>query len=279
MSGSQGSATFTGTVPVGPEGNETALGSNFAVWMDSGMTPMPDGQTILGVFPALNEGTSTNLYSTMVQMNVTSPYDAPPGGNPPFSRLGTGRLFYPNEVNYGTFALQAEIDGYLYLYGADVTGVKLARTPNTAGSIADRTQYSYYNSATSSWQSTPLTLNSATGNIITWSSTDLTGNKIGPNLGDVWFDNYHLTTVMMWGDEGIDGTFWFSYATTNNLEGPWSTPVAIYTPPTLSQCAGTDDAWNYQGHAHPGWDTTGKTLLISFASCSQYVSMARIMWT
>lgn len=278
MSGSQGEATFTGNVPVGPEGNETALGSNFAIWMLSGMTPMLDGQTILGVFPALNEGTSTDLYSTMVQMNVTSPYAALPGGNPPFTRLGTGRLFYPNEVYYGTFALQAEIDGYLYLYGSDKTGIKMARTPDTPGSIADRNQYSYYNSATGSWQSTPLTLNSATGNIITWSSTDLKGNKIGPNVGDIWFDNYHLTTVMMWGDQGIDGTFWFSYATTNNLEGPWSTPLAIYTPPALSQCASSSEAYNYQGHAHPGWDTTGKTLLISFASCAEYVSMAKITW-
>ena len=30
---------------------------------------------------------------------------------------------------------------------------------------------------------------------------------------------------MMWGDMGIDGTFWFSYAETNTLEGPWSTPA------------------------------------------------------
>jgi hypothetical protein len=64
----------------------------------SGMTPMPDGQTILGVFPCLNEGNSTDFYNTMVQMNVTDPETVPLGGNPPFKRLGTGRLFYANEV-------------------------------------------------------------------------------------------------------------------------------------------------------------------------------------
>lgn len=278
MSGAAGSATFTGNVPVGPEGNETALGSDFSIWMLSGMTPQPDGQTILGVFPALNEGTGESLYSTMVRMNVTSPYDAPPGGNPPFSRLGTGRLFYPSEVNYGSFALQAEIDGYLYLYGSDDTGVKLARTPNTASSIADRNQYLYYNSATGKWQSTPLTLNSATGNILTWSTESLTGAQIGPNVGDVWYDAYHETTMMLFGDMGIDSTFWFSYATTNTLEGPWSTPVAIWTPPVPSECGGSTEPWNYQAHAHPGWDPTGKTLLVSYASCGEYVSMATITW-
>ena len=65
------------------------------------MTPMPDGQTILGVFPCLNEGNSTDFYNTMVQMNVTDPETVPPGGNPPFKRLGNGRLFYANEVYVG----------------------------------------------------------------------------------------------------------------------------------------------------------------------------------
>lgn len=64
----------------------------------SGMTPMPDGETILGVFPCLNEGNSTDFYNTMVQMNVTDPETIAPGENPPFKRLGNGRLFYANEV-------------------------------------------------------------------------------------------------------------------------------------------------------------------------------------
>jgi len=67
----------------------------------SGMTPMPDGQTILGVFPCLNEGNSTDFYNTMVQMNVTDPETIPQEENPPFKRLGNGRLFYANEVYVG----------------------------------------------------------------------------------------------------------------------------------------------------------------------------------
>ncbi|TVY23962.1 hypothetical protein LHYA1_G008034, partial [Lachnellula hyalina] len=270
MKGLEGEAIFSGIVPVGPEGNETDVGPIFAVWMLSGMTPMPDGQTLLGVFPCLNEGTSTDFYNTMVQMNVTDPETIAPGESPPFKRLGNGRLFYANEVYYGTFALEVKPDGYLYLYGSDVTGIKLARTPSTPSSIADRNQYTYYNSATKSWQIDPLTKNDATGNIITWSVPLIVegpknGTLLGPNVGDVWYDNYHKTTVMMWNDAGIDATFWFRYETyveSGEVERPWSKPVAIWTPPIPPECAAAPELnFNYQGHAHPGWDPTGKTLL------------------
>lgn len=280
MEGDAGKATFTTQALGAMTDNETALGSNFAIWATAGMTPMPDGKTILGVYPAINEGTNPiqNLYSTMVQMEVVDPTTVAPGQTPPFTRLGTGRLFYPNEVNYGTFALMAGVDGYVYLAGADITGIKLARTPNTPDSLADRNQYQYWNALGQTWQTVPLGLNNGIGNIITWSSKDLNGNQIGPANGDMWYDPYHQTTVMMWGDAGIDGTFWFSYALDNDLLGAWSDPVAIWTPPLLAECNGNSEDWNYCGHAHPGWDPSGQTLLISYSSCANYVSFAKITW-
>jgi hypothetical protein len=248
--------------------------------MLSGMTPMPDGKTILGVFPALNEGTNIPLYSTMVRMEVVDPNSVVAGENPSTTRLGTGRLFYPEEVNYGTFGRVAGIDDYLYLLGSDNTGVKLARVPNGgASTIADSNQYEYYNSRTAEWQQQrPLVVNDGTGNIVTWNYTDIAGQIIGPNVGDIWFDSYHNTMMMVWGDTWVDGSFWFSYATTNSIEGPWSTPVAIWTPPVPGECSSTSEAWNYQAHAHPGWGTTGKTLLLSYASCALYVSFALLTW-
>jgi hypothetical protein len=93
-----------------------------------------------------------------------------------------------------------------------VTGIKLARTPSAQTSIADRNQYTYFNSAIKKWQKTPLIKNDATGNIITWSVPGpKDGQIVGPNVGDVWYDYYHKTTVMLWNDAGIDGTFWFRY--------------------------------------------------------------------
>lgn len=277
MSGAKGKSVFTKT-PVGPQGNETKLGSDFAIWMIGGMTPMLDGKTILGVFPALNEATPVDLYSTMVQMEVVDPDTIPEGGTPPFTRLGNGRLFYPNELQYGKFALVDAIDGYLYLAASDLTGVKLARVPSTPDSRADRNQYDYYNSQTEKWQQKPLALNNDVGNIICWSSYNPGGTTVGPDVGDMWFDNYHQTMVMTWGDGGIDGILWFSYAIDNNLEGPWSNPEPIWTTPVPKECEGKEGGWNYQIHAHPGWDPTGKTLMISYSSCAQYVSFARVTW-
>lgn len=237
MNGSTGQGTFTGYAAVGPEGNETAMGSDFAIWMLSGMTPMPDYKTILGVFPAVDESTGEDLYSTMVQMEVVDPYSVFPGSNPPCSRLANGRLFYPNEVSYGKFALFAESFGYLYLFGADITGIKLARTPVGYATLADRNVYEYYNAATSQWQPQQLLeKDDPTGNILTWSYYNFAGQQIGPSLGDVWYDNYHQTMVMLWGDTGIDGTIWFSYAIDDAIVGPWSTPVPLWTPPILPEC-------------------------------------------
>lgn len=132
-------------------------------------------------------------------------------------------------VQYGTFALEAKPDGYLYLYGSDVTGIKLARTPNTPGSIADRNQYGYYNSAIKMWQREPLAKNDATGNIINWSVPGpKDGAPVGPNVGDVWYDHYFKTTVMMWNSAGIDATFWFRYVSLRVLSIPVACSIRGY---------------------------------------------------
>ena len=75
------------------------------------MTPMPDGKTLLGVFPCINESSTnlTNYYNTMVQMYVTDPWTVAPGGVPPFKRLGNGRLFYGNEVYVGIGLIKSAI--------------------------------------------------------------------------------------------------------------------------------------------------------------------------
>jgi hypothetical protein len=82
----------------------------------------------------------------------------------------------------------AGIDEHLYLAGSDITGVKLARTPDTPSSLANRNQYQYWNSLGRTWQSQPLANDNVTGNILTWSSKDLAGNQIGPANGDMWYD-------------------------------------------------------------------------------------------
>ena len=54
--------------------------------------------------------------------------------------------------------------------------------------------------------------------------------------------------------------------------------IAIWTPPVPSECDSQNGDYNYQAHAHPGWDPSGKSLLVSYSSCTLYVSMAKITW-
>ncbi|KIM97603.1 hypothetical protein OIDMADRAFT_58207 [Oidiodendron maius Zn] len=261
MAGPAGEAQFDMT-PLGAQGNETET-SGFAIWMLSAMTPLSDGKTILGVFPAIVETSTsiTNLYSTTVSMEVVNPTTLAPGQTPPIKRPGNGRLFYPNEVQYGNFVLVQGIDGYLYLAGSDTTGIKLARIPADLDLVADRT-----------------TTNNAEGNIMKWNSFDLAGRKICPDVGDMWFDNFHQTMVMIWGDAGIDGQVWFSYAINNDIAGTWSELQAIWQTPLTELYSRSTEDWNYQIHTHPGWDETGKTLLIRYSSCAAYVSYTQITW-
>lgn len=245
--------------------------------MLNGLTPLPDGKTILGVFPALIQSTSgptQDLYSTMASITVVPPSQISPGSFPPAKRLGTGRLFYPGEIQYGNFAL-VTASQYLYLFGADTTGVKIARTPLGWSTLADRTKYTYYQPKTGTWTTTPAVKNDAAQNILNH-TVEFFGNVRGPDTGDVFYSAYHKTFVMVWMDGLIDGIFWASQSTSGTVTGPWSAPQQIWTSPLAKECAG--QGWNYQGHAHPGWDSTGKTLMISYVSCVNYVSMAKVVW-
>ena len=57
----------------------------------------------------------------------------------------------------------------------------------------------------------------------------------------------------------------------------WSSPVPKKECEERG-CGG--EAWNYQGHAHPGWFKDGEKdrLLLSYSSCARYVSMGVVKW-
>ena len=63
------------------------------------------------------------------------------------------------------------------------------------------------------------------------------------------------------------------------MEGPWSDPVVLYTPPIPAACVNAGGLIDiYSGHALHGWDTSGKTLLLSYSSCANVVGMALLTW-
>ena len=195
----------------------------------------------------------------------------------------------------------AGVDGYLYMIGSDQTGFKLARVP--VPSMTDRTQvnklticqvspkkpaltscpfsppkYSYYSAATGQWSSKAATLNDASPNILNYTA-DQFGVALSVFSADIWYDPYHETTMIVFMDGGVDGTFRASYSINNELEGPWSEPVALYTPPIPEYCQNQSGLIDiYDGHALHGWDPSGKTLLLSYSSCAAIVEMALLTW-
>lgn len=306
MRGPPGNRIFTGTQLGAMHEHERALGPAFTIWLINSMTPLPDGRTILGVHPCLESGkpTDADMYSTMVAITAVDPATLRPEDVPPARRLGDGMLFRRGEVQYGNFACVAGIDGWLYLFGADRTGVKLARVPLALGGeeemdrMADRARFEYYHASASAsaaeeekekkqagdgegqWRKSdePLRQDDPRGNILDWSINPM-GEPLGPDTGDVWFDPYHGTMMMVFMSKFVDGQFWASYAVDGRLEGPWSVPVVLWTSPVPAECKGEAcGAYNYQGHAHPGWDPSGRTLLLSYSSCARFVSMAKLTW-
>ena len=285
MEGPSGSKKFTGTalgaMPDAP--SEVALGPAFSIWLINGMAPLHDGVTILGCHPCLDQGKMHDLYSTMVAITVVPVSSIADAGVPPTRRLGSGRLFFPGEVQYGNFACVAGVDGWLYLFGSDNTGFKLARTAMTMedGSIdglADRRSYEYYHGGGKWVKAELLKKDDANGNILDWSINPMGDKQMGPDTGDVFYSPYHKTLMMVFMSQFVDGQFWASYAVENRIEGPWSKPVMIFESPVPKECQREDFGWNYQGHAHPGWDPSGRTLLLSYSSCARFVSMAKVTW-
>ena len=330
MRGPSHSRIFTGAQLSAMHDHERAAGPGFTIWLINAMTPLPDNRHIIGVHPCLicgkgeDEG-GGDLYSTMIAIEAVDPATLVkkktknPGwlhrkeeedadvevDLPPMRRLGDGMLFKKGEVQYGNFACVAGIDGWMYLFGADCTGMKLARVPCALGAemdrMADRGRFEYYHAAAATttaagasddgagggkarggeWRKgLPLQKDSPTGNILNWSINPFGNQQLGPDTGDVWFDPYHNTMMMVFMSKFVDGQFWGSYALDDGrLDGPWSEPVVLWTSPVPKECKGDKcGEFNYQGHAHPGWDPSGRTLLLSYSSCARFVSMAKLTW-
>lgn len=78
--------------------------------------------------------------------------------------------------------------------------------------------------------------------------------------------------------DGVLSNFFLSYSTSQSLTGPWTTPELLYETETDPNCEEYSPNYelNYAGHAYPLWDASGKTLLLSWSSCSAWVSMVEL---
>jgi len=92
---------------------------------------------------------------------------------------------------------------------------------------------------------------------------------------------------MVFQGHGIISNFYISYAipssSTNgtsapSITGPWTTPQLLFEMQTDPMCAIYAPKYEieYQGHAYPMWDRSGKTLLVSWSACNAWTRMARV---
>ncbi|KAB8339042.1 hypothetical protein FH972_021978 [Carpinus fangiana] len=260
-----------GTVPFS---NET---DQYGIWPSSNMAVLSDGVTTVGMFPMVEFASSSAVYNTMVTVNVTDPKTLGNSG-PPTNRI-VNQFFYANEPLYGGLSiLKGDLDGLLYMFASVSNGVKLARVREDQ--MTDRSKFEYWDGK--KFQSKMPQKNDPAANVLQFSVGTLAGN-VGPDVGDVFWSDFHQTFLMVFMDSSISGQFWVSYSTDGGLTN-WSKAEKLWQPlpnPTWKdECdaSGMGGKWNYAGHAHPHWDPSGKTLLLSWSSCTVWVNMATLTW-
>lgn len=258
-----------------PFSNET---SEYGIWPSSNMAVLSDGVTVVGMFPMVQFSSSTAVYNTMVTVKVTDPKSL--GDSGPTTKRLVNQFFYADEPLFGGLSIvPGPLDGYLYMYASVINGVKLARVQED--DMTDRSKYEYWDGQ--KFQSKIPKVDDSKANVVQFSTPTGFGANIGPDVGDVFWSSFHKTYLMIFMDGTVNGQFWIAYSPDGSLTS-WSTPEKLWSPqpnPTWSEecdASGMGGKWNYAGHSHPSWDTSGKTLLLSWSSCTTYVNMATLTW-
>jgi hypothetical protein len=136
--------------------------------------------------------------------------------------------------------------------------LKVARVdPNSA---TDRTQYSYWDG--SEWSATPIPPSSTAGNILS--------NWCGLTSGDLFFNPYLNTWDFIYFDNFANSIFYMRYSLDGDVTGTWSDQITLYETTPVS------NKFNYAAHAYPGYDESGKTVLLSWTYGGYQTKMATV---
>jgi hypothetical protein len=170
---------------------------------------------------------------------------------------------------YGDQAAYRDTQGpYIYAWGGapiSITGDgsnNVYQTRVLATQAFDLTKYQYWHGRATGWNSTPLT---------TFNSE--TAVMAGTGQGQVVYNNYYKTyffihTCKYLPHLPFDRIHWHHFAdieailirTAPNPEGPWTNDVQVWTAKSVGA------GYTYAGVAHPYFDTTGKTLIVSYTN-------------
>ncbi|MCJ1241857.1 hypothetical protein MMC14_009863 [Varicellaria rhodocarpa] len=236
-----------------------------AIWPGSSLITPAYQTTAIGFYPILTvngSGYTNLLYTSVVAVTVSS--------TGPMVERTVPQLFYAGEIIYGGFsAAVSNIDGNILLFAAAGNGVKVARVAPTE--YTDRTQYTYWTGT--NWSQTPPSADSTTANIFSVPVCSLSGDcnyfSAGGSSGDIFYSPYFKTWLAVYFDGFPDNTFRFRYSLDGQVTGAWSDQMDLYE--TVQ-----GNTFNYAGHAYPGYDQTGKTLLLSWTYEGEHTKMAQV---
>ena len=220
---------------------------------------------VVGVFNALNTNGQT-LYNTLAKVTVTD--QVADGQNMPAQRV-VPQLFKNGETLFGTYSVMAgHGDNYLYLFGRNSgsgigpSSLKVARVPQNAD-FNDKSKFQFWDGA--NWAATAPAVSDTKSNIITSSGF--------MDTGEIFWSNHFNCYVHV---SASYGTFQIQYS--DNFLSGWSEPQQLYKAEAPQSIASGGDSMIYAGHSYPDWDTTGKSLLLSWTVGVQWTQMATVQF-
>ena len=136
-------------------------------------------------------------------------------------------------------------------------------------------QYTFWNGNT--WSSKPPNTNATTANIFSVPVCDGKGKcdyfSAGGSSGDIFYSPYLKTWLAVYFDGFPNNIFRMRYSLTGTVTGgKWSDGVDLYKTKQ-------GKTFNYAGHAYPGYDKNGKTLVLSWTYEGQWTKMAKVTFS
>ncbi|KAI9687427.1 MAG: hypothetical protein M1820_010440 [Bogoriella megaspora] len=223
--------------------NFATKGQRVVLWPGSSITSLNNTAGMFFANAAQYSATGTaagNQYNTLVTVDASS-------DTPHFTRTLEQAFDANRGPLWGSFgSVASDIDGIL-LFANNASGMLIAKT--NASSYADLSSYTYWNGA--SFVSDP----SAAQPFIP---------ELNPTSGDIFWSPLYNTWMFVY--MGTMNVFSYRYALNGafGITGPWSQEFELYD--TTVQTPAQGATYSYAGHAYPGFDSSGGSVVLSWSS-------------
>lgn len=125
---------------------------------------------------------------------------------------------------------------------------------------SSRANFAYW--SPSGWASHMPSANSGSAYVVT--------DSRGFASGDFIYSDHLQTWILIYMVKQLDSTFHFRYSTTGLIQGPYTEPAVLYkTTPAK-------DDFNFAGHAYGGYDSKGKSVILSWTYDKDKTMMAKV---